>query len=301
MAYHVNEKQEIKPCEADVNNPNSTGCKFGLPVERHFVTEAAAVEFTEKEETTQNSLFPINKAKQPPLRNYRSVRKPEPPITTDDRFWDNDEKNDEIKERSFVSHMDDPNNRFHDDPDARYIGAQLRSRRKSHSPGEKHMSSMPIKKEVISNGRKYKFSFDSDGYLHNYNSPAYEDNEISVFYHKGVVHRDPDDGPALTFTHGKGEIYIYHGLYHNPNGAAVKMEDRTEHWVHGLLHNTGAPAIIHSNGTVEYWERGEHIRTVVPEIRETPEALRKKRDRIYGDEFSSKLAANEANSFSSIE
>lgn len=301
MAYHVNEKQEIKPCGTDLSNPNSTGCKFGLPADRHFPTQALAVEFTEEQETKQRGLFPVNKATQPPLRNYRSVKNPEPPVITDDRFWDNDPENDEIKERSFVSHMDDPNNRHHDDPDARYIGAQLRSRRQSYSPGERHMSSVPISKEVISNGKKYDFSIDSDNLLHNFNKPSYVDSEISVFFHKGVIHREPEDGPALTFAHGKGEIYMYHGLYHNPNGPAVIMEDRTERWVHGLLHCTGAPAVIHSNGTKEYWERGEHIRTEVPEVKETPEALRRKRERVYNDPDALELAAVEANSFAQQE
>lgn len=295
MAYHVNEKQEIKPCEANPYNPNSTGCKFGVPLDQHFATQADAIEFTEKQESQANGLFPVNMSTKPEAKNYRRVRSPEPPVITDDRYWDEDPKNDEVRERSYVENTEDPNSRQLNDPDARYIGAQVRSRRQSYSPDDSHSSLAPKTKEVYAGGKKHKFSFDQDGYLHNFNKPSYEDPEISVFYNNGVIHRDPDDGPALSFTNNRGHIYIYHGLYHNPNGPAVVMEDRTEYWLNGLQHRIGAPAVIHANGTLEYWERGEHKRTIEPEVPVSPDALRGKRRRVYSDEQAMKWAAEEAN------
>lgn len=282
MPYHVNEKQEIKECSADPRNPESTGCKFGLSSDRHFLTSDSAIQFVEKQEHDQNSLFPLNASTQKKPRRQRAMRNNEPPtMSYDPDAYVRDEIHQDVMQRGDIPFEEDPNSRLHDDPDARYIGAQLRSLKKSAVPPF-HRNRKPQPHEITVDEQRLKLSVDKSGRLHHFNKPAYQDSEVSIFYDQGIVHRDPDDGPALTYANNRGHVYIYHGLFHNPNGAAVVMPDRSEWWMNGLKHRTGGPAVIHDNGRLEFWEKGVHVRTMEPDVGNVPDSMFRRRERVYG-------------------
>lgn len=70
-----------------------------------------------------------------------------------------------------------------------------------------------------------------------------------------------ENGPAIK-THFSEEWYI-NGKQHRKDGYAVliKKDDyiRAEWWQEGVLHRENKPAIIDSEGVIEYWEKGIKI------------------------------------------
>lgn len=67
-----------------------------------------------------------------------------------------------------------------------------------------------------------------------------------------------DNGPAVESSNTKE--WYKNGERHNDKGYAVFVEKgdfiRVEWWVNGVLHRDTKPAVIDSNGTVEYWTEG---------------------------------------------
>lgn len=71
------------------------------------------------------------------------------------------------------------------------------------------------------------------------------------------LHRD--DGPAV-ITKYSDEWWI-NGLLHRKDGPAIFINKpnyiRAEWWINGLLHReNNKPAVIDSDGVIEYWENG---------------------------------------------
>ena len=71
-----------------------------------------------------------------------------------------------------------------------------------------------------------------------------------------------DDGPAI-ITNNTEEWYKL-GLKHRLDGYAVKIEQgewiRLEWWQDGVLHrDNNKPAVVDSNGIMEWWIHGEQI------------------------------------------
>ena len=67
-----------------------------------------------------------------------------------------------------------------------------------------------------------------------------------------------DNGPAVVSSNTKE--WYKNGERHNNKGYAVFVEKddfiRVEWWVNGVLNRVNKPAVIDSNGTVEYWVDG---------------------------------------------
>lgn len=61
---------------------------------------------------------------------------------------------------------------------------------------------------------------------------------------------------------GGAQAYFKNGLKHRMNGPAVIQRDGTrEYFKEGLRHRSGGkPAIVKTNGIVEYWEDGVFIK-----------------------------------------
>ena len=106
---------------------------------------------------------------------------------------------------------------------------------------------------------------DSPAIIHNSGSKEY--------YKKGIRHRL--GGPAKIFNSGTEEWYTdglchrlngicqhwyKNGKQHRLEGPATVFENVGEEWYeNGLLHRLKGPAIIKSNGDVEFWEYGVRI------------------------------------------
>ena len=112
-----------------------------------------------------------------------------------------------------------------------------------------------------------------------------------VWFKHGLIHRDSNQ-PAVVDPDGSCEFYV-DGLRHNETGPAVVNTDGCQYWyLHGelarkdggpthidslgtqawsftrsdhrgfpieMLHNTKGPAVIHPDGTVEYWLAGNLV------------------------------------------
>jgi len=75
---------------------------------------------------------------------------------------------------------------------------------------------------------------------------------------KNQLHRE--GGPAVEMAYQK-EWWV-DGKQHRVNGPAVMIQKenyiRMEWWINGVLHrDNNKPAIIDSDGNIEYWENGE--------------------------------------------
>lgn len=73
--------------------------------------------------------------------------------------------------------------------------------------------------------------------LHCTNGPAVFSHDSKEYFREGVRHRD--EGPAVLITL---DNYV-----------------RAEWWKNGGLHRCNKPAVIDSDGTVEYWEDGVRV------------------------------------------
>jgi len=71
-----------------------------------------------------------------------------------------------------------------------------------------------------------------------------------------------DNGPAVMSPTSKE--WYKHGIKHNIDGYAVFINDknftRMEWWKEGKLHRINKPAIVDTDGTIEYWEEGRRIK-----------------------------------------
>jgi len=91
--------------------------------------------------------------------------------------------------------------------------------------------------KLLGNGTTIKEVYNNLYELHNEHGPAVETNFSEEWYINGKKHRK--DGYAVLI---KKDDYI-----------------RAEWWQDGLLHRENKPAVIDSEGVVEYWKKGEKI------------------------------------------
>lgn len=80
-----------------------------------------------------------------------------------------------------------------------------------------------------------------------------------VWYKNGIRSRD-NDLPAVEYPHAK-YWYSPQGNRHRDNDLpAVEFTNGSKHWYqYGDLHREGKPAVIDSDGTIQYWERGRRV------------------------------------------
>lgn len=91
-----------------------------------------------------------------------------------------------------------------------------------------------IETVLLNNGDQIVKHYNTFNQLHNEVGPAVHSHGFEIWYKNGVKHRK--DGFAVLI---KNDDYI-----------------RVEYWEEGLLHRISKPAIVDSNGIVEYWEIG---------------------------------------------
>ena len=91
--------------------------------------------------------------------------------------------------------------------------------------------------KLLGNGTEIREIFNNHHQLHNENGPAVETNFSEEWYINGKKHR-------------KGAYAVL-----------IKKDDyiRAEWWQDGVLHRENKPAVIDSEGVLEYWEKGEKI------------------------------------------
>ena len=89
----------------------------------------------------------------------------------------------------------------------------------------------------LGSGKVITKVFTKNNILHCTNGPAVYSHDSQEYYQEGVRHRD--GGPSVLITM---DNYI-----------------RAEWWRNGVLHRINKPAIIDSDGVVEYWEDGKKI------------------------------------------
>ena len=109
----------------------------------------------------------------------------------------------------------------------------------------------------------YKFNLQHrDGDL-----PAYMDSKgKSKWYKNGDLHRDGNQ-PAVTEADGTKKWYINGQYGRTDQGPTVVQPDGTQLWLlqeedeyqDNIYHNIHGPAVIHSDGSVEYWLGGNRI------------------------------------------
>lgn len=288
VKFHVSKRGKAERCVASViekcprrESDGSYATHYKSRAEAQKAAEdKMAFEYGEVNTNTLRKDFKVSRVK----------RSDDPPIK-DESYRPHEDLEDEKVDffHRFVPNNEDPNMRHKDNPDQRYLGAQERSIRMSEGkpPEMKSPTDSIAKSEIVDKrtGDIVKITQDRKGRLHDYNNFAYEDNIMQVRYYKGIVHADEEyDGPAVVFKNDGGEMYLKYGLLHRVNGPAVKTKHEVEFWRHGLRHRTGAPAVIRSNGEMEFWDRGEHIRTVYPEAPKPPEHIKRDSDRWWEDE-----------------
>ena len=96
------------------------------------------------------------------------------------------------------------------------------------------------------------------------NKPAevYTDGDCR-YYFNGEIHRT-DGGPAYISNLGIKQWFI-NGIYTRLGGGATFVTgEGTQYWLIGtdinnMLHNEHGPAVIHPDGTVEYWLGGKQV------------------------------------------
>lgn len=277
--YHIRRSGNVGMCSASYNK-----CPYGGP-ELHFDNIADAQKEAEEQLRWEFDSTKTNKRPKRKGRISRAKRPNDPPVIGDNyEPHSNPDKEEERQEERYVENNENPNMRQIDNPDNRYLGAQERSIRQSElseedtdTASENYLNPRTglIEYEVAdSEGDLVQYKFNQDGKLHSLNDFAYEDHNSKVRYYKGIVHADEEeDGPAVVLKNNGGEMYIKYGLLHRQNGPAVVTPHEVEYWRHGLLHRNGGPAIMRSNGEEEYWDKGEHVRTVVPDIPKPPESF----------------------------
>ena len=97
------------------------------------------------------------------------------------------------------------------------------------------------------------------------------DGEIIRYYRDGVLHRD-NDKPAVVYSDGSREWWV-HGkrLRWDPrspteircNPATKNYEvsgTRVWHNIDGQIHREDEPAVIHADGSREWWQNGQRYR-----------------------------------------
>jgi hypothetical protein len=99
------------------------------------------------------------------------------------------------------------------------------------------ISNQTILSYKLGSGKVITKIFTKDNVLHCDNGPAVYSHDSNEYYQGGVRHRDR--GPAVFI---KTDNYI-----------------RAEWWKNGVLHRLNKPAIVDSDGTVEYWEDGFRV------------------------------------------
>ncbi|WP_433673909.1 hypothetical protein [Microbacterium gorillae] len=68
---------------------------------------------------------------------------------------------------------------------------------------------------------------------------------------------DPSGGFDVAVDAPTGRYYLRGGHPHREDGPAYEGLDGTQEWrVDGELHRDGAPAVIHDDGSEEFWEHG---------------------------------------------
>ena len=93
--------------------------------------------------------------------------------------------------------------------------------------------------ELLGNGEVVTKYYNSLNQLHREDGPAVSKNFVQEWWKDGKLHRQ--DGPAISINKPS---YI-----------------RAEWWKNGVLHrDNNKPAIIDSEGAVEYWQDGERIK-----------------------------------------
>jgi hypothetical protein len=102
-----------------------------------------------------------------------------------------------------------------------------------------------------------------DGMLHRDGDfPAVTSNGAMKWYKFGKCHRE-NDLPAHIISDGT-QFWYKNGIEYTFS----KYENGTKEWRdnYGILHNYHGPAIIYSNGDVEYWVRGKRHRINGPAV-----------------------------------
>lgn len=278
--FHIRPGGDIGQCGASEGN-----CPFG-GADSHFDNSIDARAAAEEKMKWQYDKT-LGKKRYPAQRGKfgRTKRPNDPKVIGDDYIpLKNPVREEEDKEKRYVEDNENPNMRHLDNPDHRYLGAQERSIRQSSLTEEDTEIALENYRNEYSGlieydvqdaeGSTIKYCFNKEGKLHNLIGFAYEDDNSKVRYYKGIVHADEEtEGPAVVMKNNGGEMFIKYGLLHRQNGPAVITSHEVEYWRHGLLHRTGGPAILRSNGEEEYWDKGVHIRTVVPESPKPPESF----------------------------
>lgn len=86
---------------------------------------------------------------------------------------------------------------------------------------------------------------------------AYDCGGYVEYYKNGKLHRD-NDLPAIEYENGDKLWYIDGELHReNDKPAAVFKNGVCKWYKHGKLHRESGPAVVYSNGKVEYWIDGE--------------------------------------------
>ncbi len=71
-----------------------------------------------------------------------------------------------------------------------------------------------------------------------------------LYFKDNLLHRE--NGPAIEYSHGSKEWYIY-GKLHREDGPAIEWFDGAKYWFkNDLLHREDGPAIEYPSGS-KYW------------------------------------------------
>lgn len=294
--HHVNDEGKKGPCTALYIKD----CRFPGKGIEHVDTKEEAEELSGHILAREHGLFGQKRREKNENESpHRSARPTDPDrIAGNKQFHDPEVASTE--RRRAIAEDEDPNERYPDDPEKRYLAAQEHSRRLSQKKRDELVPPGTVKekfdgeKEVETPAGKVKLQFHG-GDLHSKGDYAYEDEFSKVAYHYGVIHRDQDLGPAVVLKDSAAQFYMKFGLLHrNDGGPAVTTPDSIEYWQNGMRHAIGKPAVVHSNGVMEFWRYGEYERTIYPENNlSEPESIRSARKKWLSDVESVKLAEDD--------
>lgn len=291
--YHVNDEGKKGPCFArDVKD-----CRFPGNGIEHVDTSKEAEELSGHMLAREHGLFGQKRREKKEASDpFRQPRASDPDHIAGNKSFHTPEV-EATREKRVIPENESPNERYPEDPETRYLAAQEHSLRLSRKKRDELIPPGTMRekfdgeKEVETPAGKVKMKFHG-GDLHSRSEYAYEDEFSKVSYHYGVIHRDQDLGPAVVLKDSAARFYMKFGLLHrNDGGPAVLTPDSIEYWQNGVRHAVGRPAIVYSNGIMEFWRYGKHERTIYPENDlSEPEAIRLARSRWMSDLESVKVS-----------
>lgn len=212
------------------------------------------------------------------------------------------------QQERYVADNENPNMRDLEDFDRRYLGAQERSIRLSSLDEEDTKIALKNYVNAVTGlieydvqdkeGSTVRYRFNKEGKFHSLHFPAYEDHTRKERYYKGIVHAEEEiDGPAVVMKNDNGEAYIKYGLTHRQHGPAVFTPLDVQFWRHGLKHRAFKAAVLRADGAKEFWEKGIHLRTEVPDTPVPPESFIEETEDLWDDPVAVEQAEYEKDNY----